>query len=71
MKILNIIMRLTGELARARAERDEAISSKQAILNELILTLKDNRRLKELAKIKQQKINELANTVKMQRHEKD
>ena len=71
MKLLRVIASLTGEVARARAEREEAIHSKNAIINELLLTVRENRRLKELAKIKQQKITELSNEIKLLRREQD
>ena len=71
MKILRIIASLSGEVARAKAERDEAIYSKNAIINELLLTVQENRRLKELARIKQQKIFELSNEIKLLRREQD
>ena len=71
MKILRLIASLSGEVARAKAEREEAIHSKNAIINELLLTVQENRRLKELAKIKQQKIFELSNEIKLLRREQD
>lgn len=71
MKILRLIASLSGEVARAKTERDEAIYSKNAIINELLLTVQENRKLKELAKIKQQKIVELSNEIKLLRREQD
>ena len=71
MKILRLIASLSGEVARAKAEREEAIHSKNAIINELLLTVQENRRLKELARIKQQKIFELSNEIKILRREQD
>ena len=71
MKILRLVASLNGEVARAKTERDEAIYSKNAIINELLLTVQENRRLKELAKIKQQKIFELSNEIKILRREQD
>ena len=71
MKILRLIASLSGEVARAKTERDEAIYSKNAIINELLLTVQENRRLKELARIKQQKIFELSNEIKLLRREQD
>ena len=71
MKILRIIASLSGEVARARVERDEAVHGKAAIINELLLTVQENRRLKELARIKQQKIFELSNEIKLLRREQD
>ena len=71
MKILRLIAGLSGEVARAKAEREEAIHSKNAIINELLLTVQENRRLKELARIKQQKIFELSNEIKLLRREQD
>ena len=71
MKILRIIASLSGEVARAKAEREEAIHSKNAIINELLLTVQENRRLKGLARIKQQKIFELSNEIKLLRREQD
>lgn len=71
MKILRLIASLSGEVARAKAEREEAIHSKTAIINELLLTVQENRKLKELAKIKQQKIFELSNEIKLLRREQD
>ena len=71
MKILRLIASLSGEVARAKTERDEAIYSKSAIINELLLTVQENRRLKELARIKQQKIFELSNEIKLLRREQD
>ena len=71
MKILRLIASLSGEVARAKTERDEAIHSKNAIINELLLTVQENRRLKELARIKQQKIFELSNEIKLLRREQD
>ena len=71
MKILRLIASLSGEVARAKTERDEAIYSKNAIINELLLTVQENRRLKELARIKQQKIFELSNEIKILRREQD
>ena len=71
MKILRLIASLSGEVARAKTERDEAIHSKNAIINELLLTVQENRKLKELARIKQQKIFELSNEIKILRREQD
>ena len=71
MKILRIIASLSGEVARAKTEREEAIHSKTAIINELLLTVQENRKLKELARIKQQKIFELSNEIKLLRREQD
>ena len=71
MKILRLIASLSGEVARAKAEREEAIHSKNAIINELLLTVQENRKLKELARIKQQKIFELSNEIKLLRREQD
>ena len=71
MKLLRLIASLSGEVARAKTERDEAIYSKNAIINELLLTVQENRRLKELARIKQQKIFELSNEIKILRREQD